>query len=232
MRMRFALRLHLAQGTLFPLPHVWLDFFVYTYKFTFYYRIITTRVSFLYVPTTSDCRCSAMTFNCWWSPTTPDDIRWHPEPLFANITWLTFGNQSEGSKDNQTHLLNNVSYTDDQWCSLQVNFLKCRLFQHFLIQFLIMSSQNTLLPASTLSPHHHCEHASLDQPHLISSLQNTATLTPLYWGSLGFLSNHFEAQWQSNLLLIFHVSSTNCRCSQLSQLLSGGWIPQFLEILQ
>lgn len=82
--------------------------------------------------------------------------------------------------------------------------------------------QNTLLPASTLSPHHHCEHASLDQPHLISSLQNTATLTPLYCGSLDFLSNHFEAQWQSNLILIFHVSSTNCRRSQLSQLLSGG----------
>ena len=72
MHMRCALRP--AQGTLFPLPHVWLDFFVYTYKFTFYYRIITTHVSFLYAPTTSDCQCSPTTFNCW-SPKTPDDIR-------------------------------------------------------------------------------------------------------------------------------------------------------------
>ena len=142
-----------------------------THKFTFDYRIITNQMSFLYAPTTSDCPTS---------PTSSDHFRRHVEPLFPNNTLLTFRNQSEGSKDNQSHLLNNVSYTDDQWCSLQVNFLKCRLFQHFLIQFLIMSSQNTLLPASTLSPHHHCEHASLDQPHLISSLQNTATLTPLY----------------------------------------------------
>ena len=45
-----------VQGTLFPLPHVWLDFFVYTYKFTFDHCIITTQMSFLYAPTTSDCR--------------------------------------------------------------------------------------------------------------------------------------------------------------------------------
>ena len=48
--------LYPAQGTLFPLPHVWLDFFVYTYKFTFDYCIIKTQMSFLYAPTTSDCR--------------------------------------------------------------------------------------------------------------------------------------------------------------------------------
>ena len=149
MRMRCALRLRPAQGSLFPLPHVLVDFCVYTYKFTFYYHIITTHVSFLYAATTSDCWCSPTTFNCRWSPTTPDDIRWFPEPLFPNISWLTFGNQSEGSKDSQTHVLNNVSYTDDQWCSLQVNFLKCRLFQHFLIQFLIMSSQSQLALTNT-----------------------------------------------------------------------------------
>ena len=44
----------------FSLPHVWLDRPVYTYKFTFYYNILTTHVSFLYasddfrLPTTSD----------------------------------------------------------------------------------------------------------------------------------------------------------------------------------
>ena len=131
---RCALRLRPAQGTLFPLPHVWLDLFVYTYKFTFYYRIITT-LSFLYAPTTFDSWLPMISDDSWWCPTTS-------RALVSKQTWLTFGNQSEGSKDNQTHLLDNVSYTDDQWCSLQVNFLNCRLFQHFLIQFLlIMSSQ-------------------------------------------------------------------------------------------
>ena len=47
LRMRSGLRLRPAQG-LFFLPHVWLDGSDYTYKFTFYYNIITTHVSCLY----------------------------------------------------------------------------------------------------------------------------------------------------------------------------------------
>ena len=66
LRMRSGLRLRPAQG-LFFLPHVWLDGSDYTYKFTFYYNIITTHVSCLMLPTT-----------------TSDDV-------IGTILWLTDG---------------------------------------------------------------------------------------------------------------------------------------------
>ena len=58
-------------GDPFSLPHVWLKFFVYTYKFTFDYRIITTQMSFLYA--------------LWCHlfrrfPTLAEYLRWYPTP--------------------------------------------------------------------------------------------------------------------------------------------------------
>ena len=53
-------------GDPFSLPHVWLDFFVYTYKFTFDYCIITTQMSFLYALWCHPFR---------WFLTTSDDFR-------------------------------------------------------------------------------------------------------------------------------------------------------------
>ena len=58
-------------GDPFSLPHVWLDFFVYTYKFTFDYCIITTQMSFLYA-----LWCHLFR----WFPTLAEYLRWYPTP--------------------------------------------------------------------------------------------------------------------------------------------------------
>ena len=71
-----------------PAPYAGGPFLSHIYKFTLYYRTITTQMSFRYAPTTSDCRTSPTTSDCRTSPTNSDHFRWLPisEPLFPNGT--------------------------------------------------------------------------------------------------------------------------------------------------
>ena len=114
--MRSALPMRTVQGTV---PHVWVDFFVYTYKFTFDWCIITTQMSFLYAPTTSACRTS---------PTTSDHFRRLPtSELLRGLPTISddfrFPNHCSptepirGLPNNTPHLHDSRDQTNPQCCS-------------------------------------------------------------------------------------------------------------------
>ena len=113
--MRSALPMRTVQGTV---PHVWVDFFVYTYKFTFDWCIITTQMSFLYAPTTSACRTS---------PTTSDHFRRLPtSELLRRLPTISddfrFPNHCSptepirGLPNNTPHLHDSRDQTNPQCC--------------------------------------------------------------------------------------------------------------------
>ena len=141
--MRSALPMRTVQGTV---PHVWVDFFVYTYKFTFDWCIITTQMSFLYAPTTSACRTSPTTSDHFRRlptsellrrlPTISVDFRlpnfsddFRPFPMTSDFrTIVPQRNQSEGSQTIHlicmtvgTKLTPNAAFLDiPSYCSAKI----------------------------------------------------------------------------------------------------------------
>ena len=121
--MRSVLPMRTVQGTV---PHVWVDFFVYTYKFTFDWCIITTQMSFLYAPTTSACRTSPTTSDHFRRlqtsellrrlPTISDDFR------FPNHCSPT--EPIRGLPNNTPHLHDSRDQTNPQCCSI---LWRCKL---------------------------------------------------------------------------------------------------------